>query len=332
MPQPEIRKVALFIAVLSGFLTPFDLSAVTIALPSIGSEFAMDAVALSWVSTAYLLAAGVFLVPFGRIADICGRKKVFVAGLFLFISASACMVFSVSSVMIILLRVLQGTGAALIFGTAVAILTEVSPVAERGRALGIYTTAVYLGLSLGPFLGGFLVQQFGWRSIFLVNVPIGLFTIGLIALYLKGEWADSRGETFDLGGAIQYGLALVCIMYGFSLLPDTSGFLFLMAGAAILVWFVARELRVSFPLMDISLWTKNRAFAFSNLAALINYSATFAVTFFLSLYLQYVRNIDPWYAGTILIIQPVMQAVLSPYAGRLSDRIPRGGSHRLVWR
>ena len=204
MHQPDIRKVALFIAVLSGFITPFDLSAVTIALPSIGSEFAMDAVTLSWVSTAYLLAAGVFLVPFGRIADIYGRKKVFVAGLLLFIIASACMVLSVSSVMIILLRVLQGTGAALIFGTAVAILTEVSPVAERGRALGIYTTAVYLGLSLGPFLGGFLVQHFGWRSLFLVNVPIGLFTIGLILLYLKGEWADSRGETFDLGGAVQY--------------------------------------------------------------------------------------------------------------------------------
>ena len=324
MHQPDIRKVALFIAVLSGFITPFDLSAVTIALPSIGSEFAMDAVTLSWVSTAYLLAAGVFLVPFGRIADIYGRKKVFVAGLLLFILASACMVLSVSSVMIILLRVLQGTGAALIFGTAVAILTEVSPVAERGRALGIYTTAVYLGLSLGPFLGGFLVQHFGWRSLFLVNVPIGLFTIGLILLYLKGEWADSRGETFDLGGAVQYGLALICIMYGFSLLPDTGGFLLLTAGTAILVWFVARELRVSHPLMDIGLWTKNRAFAFSNLAALINYSATFAVTFFLSLYLQYVRDIDPWYAGTILIIQPVMQAVLSPYAGRLSDRIPPG--------
>ena len=224
MHQPDIRKVALFIAVLSGFITPFDLSAVTIALPSIGSEFAMDAVTLSWVSTAYLLAAGVFLVPFGRIADIYGRKKVFVAGLLLFIIASACMVLSVSSVMIILLRVLQGTGAALIFGTAVAILTEVSPVAERGRALGIYTTAVYLGLSLGPFLGGFLVQHFGWRSLFLVNVPIGLFTIALILLYLKGEWADSRGETFDLGGAVQYGLALICIMYGFSLLPDTGRF------------------------------------------------------------------------------------------------------------
>ena len=120
-------------------------------------------------------------------------------------------------------------------------------------------------------------------------------------------------------------------MYGFSLLPDTGGFLLLVAGTAILVWFVARELRVSHPLMDIGLWTKNRAFAFSNLAALINYSATFAVTFFLSLYLQYVRNIDPWYAGTILIIQPVMQAVLSPYAGRLSDGSLPGGSHRSAW-
>jgi len=324
MADPDLKRVALFIAVLAGFLTPFDLSAVNIALPTIGAEFSMDAISLSWVSTAYLLAAGVFLVPFGRIADIYGRKKVFLAGLILFLAASFLMVFSISTLMIILLRIMQGSGAALIFGTSVAILTEVTPLIERGKALGIYTTAVYLGLSLGPFIGGLLVQQFGWRSIFLVNVPIGLFAIGLITMRLKGEWADSRGERFDLGGAIQYGLALVCVMYGFSLLPAVEGFILLIAGAVMLLVFVARELRVKNPLMDLTLWTKNRAFAFSNLAALINYSATFSITFFMSLYLQYVRDFDPWYAGAILVIQPVMQAVLSPFAGRMSDRIPPG--------
>lgn len=321
MQVPDLKRTALFIAVLAGFLTPFDLSAVVVALPSIGAEFSMDAIALSWISTAYLLAAGVFLVPFGRIADISGRKKVFVAGLSLFLVSSFLMVFSVSSLMVILLRILQGSGAALIFGTSVAILTEVTPVTERGKALGIYTTAVYLGLSLGPFVGGFLTTHFGWRSIFLVNLPIGLFAISLIALYLKGEWADSKGERFDLGGAIQYGLTLICVMYGFSLLPDREGFILIVAGSVMLGVFILRELRITYPLLNMKLFRTNRVFTYSSLAALINYAATASITFFLSLYLQYIRGLPASYAGTILVIQPVMMALFSPWAGRLSDRI-----------
>jgi len=324
MKAPELRTVALFIAVLAGFLTPFDLSAVTIALPTLGSEFSMDAISLSWVSTAYLLAAGVFLVPFGRIADIYGRKKVLLTGLSLFILSSFLMVFSTTPAMIIVLRIMQGAGAALIFGTSVAILTEVTPIAERGKALGIYTTAIYLGLSLGPFVGGFLTTTFGWRSIFLVNVPIGIFAISLIVLSLKGEWTESRGERFDLGGAIQYGLSLVCVMYGFSLLPDREGFILLVAGTVMLLVFIARELRISYPLLNMTLFAKNQVFAFSSLAALINYAATFSIGFFVSFYLQYVRDFPASMAGTILVIQPVMQAIFSSWAGKLSDRIEPG--------
>ncbi|HVN73446.1 MAG TPA: MFS transporter [Methanoregula sp.] len=324
MKTPGLATVALFIAVLAGFLTPFDLSAVTIALPAIGSEFSMDAVALTWVSTAYLLAAGVFLVPFGRVADIYGRKKVFLAGLSLFIISSFLMVFSMSTLMVILLRIMQGGGAALIFGTSVAILTEVTPVSERGKALGIYTTAVYLGLSLGPFIGGFLTTHLGWRSIFLVNVPVGIGAIVLILLFLKGEWAESRGERYDLGGAIQYGLTLVCVMYGFSLVPDREGFILLLAGTVMLLVFIARELRIGYPLLSMDLFTGNHVFAFSGFAALINYASTFSIAFFLSLYLQYVRGFPASAAGTILVVQPVMQAVFSSWAGRLSDRIEPG--------
>ena len=150
--MPDVRKVALFIALLSGFLTPFDLSAVNIALPSIGQEYAMDAVSMGWVSTAYLLASAVFLLPFGRIADIYGRKKIYASGLAIFTLASLLIVFSTSALMIILLRLLQGAGAALIFGTAVAILTSVNPLNERGKVLGIYTTSVYIVLSFGTFI------------------------------------------------------------------------------------------------------------------------------------------------------------------------------------
>jgi EmrB/QacA subfamily drug resistance transporter len=324
MPTANARNTALFIAILAGFLTPFDLSAVNIALPSIAEEFSMDAIQMGWVSTAYLLASAVFLVPFGRIADIYGRKKVFAAGLSVFTIASLLMVVAPSAVAVILLRVLQGFGSAMIFGTAVAILTSVTAPENRGKALGIYTTAVYLGLSMGPFLGGILTDRFGWRSIFFVNVPIGILAVALIVLFLKGEWADCQGERFDLGGAIQYGLTLTCVMYGFSLLPDREGFVLLIAGTLMLVIFIAREFRISYPLWNIRMFSKNRVFLFSNLAALINYGATFAVTFYLSLYLQYIKGFSPEHAGMILVVQPVAMALVSSAAGRLSDRIEPG--------
>jgi EmrB/QacA subfamily drug resistance transporter len=320
----EPKKIALLLAVLAGFLTPFDLSAINIALPTIASEFSIDAVSIGWISSAYLLASAVFLVPFGRIADIHGRKKIFSAGLMIFTIASFVIVFSVSPPMIIFLRIVQGMGAALIFGTAVAILTSVTPPHERGKALGIYTTAVYLGLSMGPFLGGFLVTSFGWRSIFLVNVPLGILILAIIRTKLVGEWADARGESFDISGALLYGFALVCVMYGFSILPNVSGLVLVVGGTLGLAAFVWWEHHTPSPLINLSLFLKNRVFAFSNLAALINYSATFSVTFFLSFYLQYIKLLSPAVAGTILVTQPVVQAVFSSYAGRLSDRIEPG--------
>jgi MFS family permease len=297
MPRADIRNTALLIAILAGFLIPFALSAVTIALPTLAQDFSMDAIQIGWVSTAYLLASAVFLVPFGRIADIYGRKRIFATGLSIFTLASFLMILAPSALAVILLRVLQGFGSAMIFGTAVAILTSVTPPEHRGKALGIYTTAVYLGLSMGPFFGGILTGLFGWRSVFAVNVPIGLFAVALIALFLKGEWADCRGERFDIGGSIQYGLTLTCVMYGFSFLPKREGFILLIAGAVMLVVFVSRELRIKEPLWNIRMFAKNRVFLFSNMAALINYGATFAVMFFLSLYLQCINGFSPEYAG-----------------------------------
>jgi len=324
MDDRSAGRIALFIAVLAGFLAPFDISAVNIALPSIGAEFSLDAVSLSWVSTAYLLSSALFLVPFGRIADIVGRKRVFNLGLCLFTAASFLMAYTITPVTIIPLRVIQGMGGALIYGTAVAILTAVTPPADRGKALGIYTTAVYLGLSLGPFLGGFLTGQFGWRSIFLVNVPIGLFTLGLIRWRLHGEWADARGERFDTPGSVLFGLSLVAVMLGFTWLPGATGILMILLGILLLGGFVRWEQGMRYPLLDMGLFTGNRVFALSNLAALVNYSATFAVTFFLSFYLQSIRGFSPLMAGVLLITQPLLQAIFSSPAGRLSDRIEPG--------
>lgn len=324
MEGRAVQRVALFIAVLAGFITPFDLSAVNIALPAIGAEFGMDAVALGWIPTAYLLSSAVFLVPFGRIADLYGRKKVCLAGLLTFAISSLLMVFSPFTLALILFRVMQGAGAALIFGTAVAILTSVTPPGERGKALGIYTTSVYLGLSLGPFIGGFLTQHLGWRSIFLVNIPTGAAAIALLLWKLEGEWADGRGGDFDLKGAVVYGIMLVTLIYGLSSLPSPPGIALILVSLVFLLLFLWHEWQTKCPLLDLTLLRENRPFAFSNLAAFLNYGATFAVTFFLSLYLQYVRGFSPSYAGVVLVTQPLVQAILSPAAGRLSDRVDPG--------
>ncbi len=321
MNNTTIQRTALLIATLASFLTPFMVSSINIALPAMGKEFQMSAVLMSWVPASYVLSAAMFLVPFGRFADIHGRKRVFAWGMWIFSLSSLMLAFSPSAMALITLRVVQGFGSAMIFGTGMAILTSVYPAAERGRMLGINVAAVYLGLSLGPVLGGFLTYRFGWRSIFLVNVPLGLFVIYLVAAKLDREWADAQGEKFDVVGSLFYAFTLVALMYGLSLLPAISGVWFILAGMTGCLLFVFWDRRAASPLLNMDLFFRNPAFAFSNLAALINYSATFGVTFLLSLYLQYVQGFTPQHAGMILISQPVVMAIFSPFAGKLSDKI-----------
>lgn len=316
-----LKWVVLVVSSLSAFLTPFVVSSVNIALPTIGKEFSLNAVLLSWVVTSYLIAATIFLVPFGRIADIYGRRKFFAFGILLFSLTSLLGALSYSAFMLFLSRVLQGIGSAMIFGTGMAILTSVFPLRERGKAIGINVASTYLGLSLGPFLGGLLTHYFGWRSIFLVIVPVGLIALTLVLWKVKGEWAEAEGEKFDLPGSLIYGAAVLIIMYGFSRLPAALGLWLVFAGIVGFTIFVRWEMHVLNPVLDIRLFKNNVTFTFSNLAALINYSATYAVGFILSLYLQYIKGLNADHAGIIMVAQPVMQFLFSPLAGWLSDRV-----------
>ncbi len=321
MDRSVNQRTALLVTTTGSFLTPFMGSSVNIALPSIGREFAMDAVLLSWVSSSYILAAAMFLVPFGRIADIYARKRVLMWGMMIYTLSSFLCGISFSPLMLISSRVLQGIGASMIFSTGVAIVTSVFPEGERGKALGINVASVYLGLSLGPFFGGFLTEHLGWRSIFLINIPLGLIMVGSVRWKLQGEWAAARGEKFDFFGSVIYSLTLVAIMYGFALLPRESGEAVILLGVLGFWAFITWELKMKSPVLDINLFRKSRVFAFSNLAALIHYSATFGVGFLLSLYLQYIKGYSLLHAGSILALQPATQAALSPFAGRLSDKI-----------
>lgn len=313
------RIPALIIAVIASFFTPFMGSAINIALPAIGGEFLTDAILLSWIPTSFILASAIFAVPFGRIADIYGMKKVFTYGMIIFTIASFLCAVAPSDISLIAFRVIQGIGSAMIFVTGLAIVTSVYPPQERGKAIGFTIGAVYVGLSLGPVLGGLMTQFLGWRSLFYLMVPIGLLVIGLTLWKLKGEWSACKGEKLDIPGTILYSIALFTFMFGFSELPGTIGILMIIIGLIGLISFVMFELRVKIPVFNTKLF-KNRTFGFSSLAALINYMATFAVSFFLSLYLQFIKDLDASGAGLILVAQPVIMAVLAPVAGRLSDR------------
>ncbi|MCK4699159.1 MAG: MFS transporter [Bacteroidales bacterium] len=321
--QPEniTKRTALFVATFAAFLTPFMGSALNVALPSIGKDFNADAISINWIASAYILATAIFLLPFGRIGDIAGRKKIFTYGILLFTFSSLLCGLSPNTGLLITFRVLQGISSAMIFGTSVAILTSVFPPGERGKALGINVASVYAGLSAGPTLGGLLTQYFTWRSIFFVMVPLGLITLWITVSRLKGEWSDAKGEKFDIPGMILYGLGLSSIMYGFSEFPGWTGYVFILSGLLIIAAFGWYELHTEQPLFEIRLLSRSRVFAFSNLAALIHYSATFGIGFMLSLYLQYIKDFEPREAGFILVVQPVIMAVFSPLTGRLSDKI-----------
>ncbi|MBI9054738.1 MAG: MFS transporter [Bacteroidales bacterium] len=320
----SLERATLIVTSFAAFVTPFIGSATNIALPAIGKEFSANAVMLSWVATSFLLSSAVFLTPFGRLADILGRRKIFNLGLIIFTIASFFCAFSSSIEILILWRIIQGFGGALIFGTAMAIVTSVFPREKRGQALGIVVASVYGGLTLGPFIGGFLTKNWGWEGIFLFTVPLGIISIILSFIYFKEEWADAKGEKFDWKGSLIYGFAIISLMYGFSKLPELRGILFGLSGVFGIVIFVYFEKKQKFPVVNIQLFQSNRVFAFSNYAALINYSATFAIGFLLSLYLQYIKGLDPQQAGLILVIQPLLMAIFSPITGKLSDKIDAG--------
>ncbi len=320
MEEAPLKRTTLLVATIAALLAPFMSSAINVALPAIASEFHADAVTLNWIATVYLLAAGALLLPFGRIADIVGRKRIFLLGMAAYAATTFLCAIAPSIVFLLLVRVVQGIASAMLFGTSVAMVTSVFEPHERGKALGINVAATYLGLSFGPVAGGALVQYAGWRSVFLVQIPIALFVIVLVVWRLKGEWKSEQPERLDVAGSIIYVGLLVAAMYGVSLLPSLPGVLYLGAGVLGALLFLRRQRRIAYPLLDISLFIKNPGFGSANAAALLNYMATFAVTFLLSLYLQYVRRLPAGEAGLILVAQPIVQALLSPFAGRMSDR------------
>jgi EmrB/QacA subfamily drug resistance transporter len=315
------RGILLAVILISSFFNPFMGSAVNIALPSIGHDLGMNAVELSWIAMSFLLSAAVFLVPLGKLADIWGRKRMLLYGNIFFTIATLMCAFSFSGFMLISARFLQGIGSAMSLSSGMAIIISAFPPEKRGRIIGWNTTAVYVGLSAAPLLGGFMTKTLGWHSLFYINAIAGMLVIAGIIYGVKAEWAEAKNDHFDITGSLIYMPSMSALMYGFSKLPEDYAVILTIAGALGLVAFVIWELRQKSPVLDIALFSRNKTFAWSNLAALINYAATFGITFVLSLYLQNVLGLNPLDAGLILVTQPILMAVTASISGRLSDRI-----------
>ncbi len=322
MEQREQTRVVMLVVMCTLFIVPFMSNAINLAIPAIGTEFKGSQAWLNWVVSVYLLASASLLMPFGRLGDLYGRKRVFLMGMSLFTMATVGCALAPSLPLLVLFRAGQGMGSAMVFSTSMAILTAVVPEKVRGKALGLCAAATYTGLSAGPVLGGFITSAFNWRGIFVFVLVISLIVLGLTVAKLQGEWRSNQAEKFDHAGAIFCAAGIGMALYGLSdLAGGTLYVATLVVGLILVIIFIMRQLSLSQPLFDVRFFIANRVFAFSGLAALINYSATFALGFMISLYLQRVLGISTNQAGLILLSQPIIMALLSPWAGSLSDRI-----------
>ena len=318
----KVQMTVLIISTITSFLGPFLISSINIALPSIEKDLNLDSIELSWIINAFLLTSAILLLPSGTFADQYGQVKGYRIGIIIFTVSSLLCGIALNYYSLIIFRIIQGIGAAMTMATGPSLLVSQFPGHQRGRVLGINVAAVYLGLSLGPFLGGVLTNYWGWRSIFLISAPLGALTMILTLLWLKNEIPENNSKKgFNIHGNLFYALILFLFVYGASELPHTIGWITISGFIFLMPLFFKTQNNSNHPVLPVKLFKSNKLFTYSNLAALINYSGTFATIFYLSLYLQKINEFSPFEAGAILIFQPITQAVLSPLTGYFSDKV-----------
>jgi len=318
--ENPIQRITLIMILLNAFATPVMLSAVNVAIPFIADDLSVNAVLLCWIPMAYLMASAMFVLIFGRIADMVGRKKIFLMGTTSVIVTSLIATLVDSGIALIAVRFLQGISAAMLYATQVAIISSIFPPAKRGYAIGLTVSAIYLGLTIGPLIGGYAVDLYGWRASFVVHLPLAMIALAIGILYVKDEWLSDERGSFDLFGAILYMLSILVLCFGVSYLPSVLSSILIFFSLFGFIFFFLFERKHIHPIFDTTLFFTNRVFTFSCLASLIIYTATFANVVQINLYLQYLKDFSATAAGMIVMCQPITMAIFSPIAGRLSDK------------
>ena len=313
------KNLLLFICTVLSFFTVFAVNAVTIVIPSIATEFHMSNIVQNWVTIIFLLVVAVLSVPAGQISGKYGLKKVTIISVVLFIIISIANVLVTSQEQFLACRLILGIALSFINVTSMAMIVNAFPPEERGKALGINITGVYVGLSLSPVIGGILNYNLGWRSVVLFGVPFLFVILALLLTRIDDEWSSFENLPLDLKGSFAYGIGMVLFMYGFTILNTQLGVILTVLGVMILLIFAWIELKQKYPVFDIRFF-KNHKFLSANFASLCAYLATYAVTTILNYHLQYIKGFDSQTAGMILLVAPLCQVILAPIAGRLSDR------------
>lgn len=315
------RWVVLLALCLSFFLVPFMAGSLNLAMPGIVDDFGMSAYYLTFLVTLYVFSTTIFQLPVARAADMFGRRRTYLAGLAVFAVSSLLCGLSWSGPSLLAFRFINGIGSAMLYTTSVTILIAVFPEEERGKALGINTAVVYCLTAASPFIGGVMAYKLGWRSIFFLCFIVGAAGWEFSRRCIKDEWCGAKGEPFDYLGSVIYALSLFGFIFGLSFLPGISSWILLGVGIVAGIVFVRISRKSQYPLLKLDLFINNRIFRLSSLAAMIHYSSSFCIGFIMGLYLQYGRGFDPMYTGILLIAQPISQALFSPLAGWLSDRV-----------
>ena len=315
----ESKNLILLICTVLSFFAVFAVNSVMVVIPTIASEFHMSNIVQNWAIIIFLLVVAVLSVPAGQISGKYGLKKVTILSIILFIIISVVNVLVTSSNQFLACRFILGISLAFINVTSMAMVVSAFNPNERGKALGIIITGVYIGLSLSPVLGGILNYQLGWRSVVLFGVPFMAIILILLLTKVDDEWITFENIPIDYKGSIIYGIGMALLIYGFTILNETLGMILTALGIVFLVIFGLIELRQAHPVFDIKFF-KNRQFLSANFASLCAYLATFAVTTILNYHLQYIKGFDSQFAGIILLGAPLCQVILAPIAGRLSDK------------
>ena len=308
------------VSFLTSFFAVFLAAGIVIGVPSIAGEFGMNNVVQNWIITIALLVVAVFTLPAGQISGKFGVKKSLVAGVVVFLLASigACLSFSTES--FLFFRVIQGIGGAFSNVASMAMVVQAIRPEKRGQALGFTVTGVYLAGSLSPVICGFLVFNFGWRSMFYFVVPFFVLCIALMIWKIPGDWKTYENDKIDSLGYIIYGIGILLFIYGFTSLMNATGIICTFIGFMLLIIFGYYETRVDTPAFNMRLF-RNMKFTSSNIAALCSYLAVAAITTILNYHFQYVRGWNAQMAGLILIVTPIIMAFMAPASGRLSDKI-----------
>jgi len=319
----DARLRALIFISVSILLFPLSIAASLVAIPTIADDLQVSAVLASWIPAAFVLSSLVCQLPGGRLADLVGLKRAFVWSNVLFVIGGVAGALSPTIEVLLASRVLQGAAGAVLASTGMAILSRVYESKGRGQALGWMTSAVYLGMTSGPLVGGWLVDLFGWRAVFFVPAPVALGVVLSAKRVLPGEWISSERHPVDWIGSLIFALALAALFVGATHLADLSGTATFIGGAILLYLFVRWNRQASFPLVRLDLVLQNTPFLRSVTAALFMHGSQYGIVLMMARYLQYNRGLSPTETGQLMMLQALMMTLFAPIAGKLSDRLGR---------